>query len=199
MSTMKYASLDLGTVEAVFNKLGGLEGAAKFLRDEVTLVSKPKDSSILDFIGTVTVPATTKRFVAGDRFVINTGTNAPVKISWIGENFQNWFLGTTEEPVDEQKLSYHKLLKSSLDGLILAELGGQKVAETTLSAIFHLMSLQPNGQKGVLLTNGYTNIFYVGGRAVCCRWDGDGWDVNASEVTNPFRWSADYRVFSRNS
>ncbi len=29
--TMKYATLDLGTIEAVFNKLGGLEGAKRFL------------------------------------------------------------------------------------------------------------------------------------------------------------------------
>lgn len=34
---MKYASLDLGTVEAVFNKLGGLEGAHAFLRGEQKL------------------------------------------------------------------------------------------------------------------------------------------------------------------
>jgi len=34
---MKYASLDLGTVEAVFNKLGGLEGARAFLRGEQKL------------------------------------------------------------------------------------------------------------------------------------------------------------------
>lgn len=34
---MKYAPLDLGTVEAVFNKLGGLEGARAFLRGEQKL------------------------------------------------------------------------------------------------------------------------------------------------------------------
>ena len=54
MSTMKYASLVLGTVEAVFNKLGGLEGAAQFLRDELVLISKPKlkplPEPMLDFI-----------------------------------------------------------------------------------------------------------------------------------------------------
>ena len=53
-TTMKYASLDLGTVEAVFNKLGGLEGAAQFLRDELTLVSQPKPEPppepVLDFL-----------------------------------------------------------------------------------------------------------------------------------------------------
>lgn len=38
--TMKYARLDLGTIEAVFNKLGGIEGAERFLRGEIT-VSAP--------------------------------------------------------------------------------------------------------------------------------------------------------------
>jgi hypothetical protein len=34
---MKYGKVDFGTTEAVFNKLGGLEGIAKFLRGETTV------------------------------------------------------------------------------------------------------------------------------------------------------------------
>ena len=37
---MKYKKLDLGTIEAVVNKLGGMEGVEKFLRGELT-VSEP--------------------------------------------------------------------------------------------------------------------------------------------------------------
>ena len=39
MSTqqMKYARLDLGTIEAVINKLGGVEGVERFLRDELVV------------------------------------------------------------------------------------------------------------------------------------------------------------------
>lgn len=37
MSTMKYASLSLGMVEAVFNKLGGMDGAQRFLSGELTV------------------------------------------------------------------------------------------------------------------------------------------------------------------
>ena len=37
MATMKYASLDLGTIEAVVNKLGGLDGIRRFLAGELTL------------------------------------------------------------------------------------------------------------------------------------------------------------------
>ncbi|MEA1929787.1 MAG: hypothetical protein U9M92_02845 [Patescibacteria group bacterium] len=37
-STMKYASVSFGTAEAVFNKLGGLEGIEAFLRGETEVV-----------------------------------------------------------------------------------------------------------------------------------------------------------------
>lgn len=37
---MKYASLELGTIEAVFNKLGGMEGAQRFLRGDTEVVIK---------------------------------------------------------------------------------------------------------------------------------------------------------------
>lgn len=40
MSTNKYASVDFGTAEAVFNKLGGMEGIHRFLRGETELVVK---------------------------------------------------------------------------------------------------------------------------------------------------------------
>ncbi len=38
--TMKYATLNLGTIEALVNKLGGLEGVNRFLRGEIT-ISEP--------------------------------------------------------------------------------------------------------------------------------------------------------------
>ena len=42
MSTqiMKYADVKLGTIEAVLNKLGGMEGIERFLRGEIELVEK---------------------------------------------------------------------------------------------------------------------------------------------------------------
>jgi hypothetical protein len=50
---MKYAGLDLGTIEATFNILGGIEGAARLRRGELVLVEAPKPEPIpepqLDF------------------------------------------------------------------------------------------------------------------------------------------------------
>lgn len=49
-STMKYKDLDLGTIEATFNLLGGLEGAARLRRGELVLVeAQPKPEPVLDF------------------------------------------------------------------------------------------------------------------------------------------------------
>ena len=39
---MKYKDLTLGQVEAILNKLGGMDGAMKFLRDELLIISEPE-------------------------------------------------------------------------------------------------------------------------------------------------------------
>lgn len=51
-TTMKYASLDLGTIEAVFNKLGGMEGAQRFLRGDF-VVSRPVRPWTVDAEGVI--------------------------------------------------------------------------------------------------------------------------------------------------
>ena len=168
--------------------------------------SKPTPS-ILELVSTVAVSATTAKFVAKEKFVRDTGRKANVKISHLGDNFTAWFMsgkGKTEDPISETKLRYHKLRQSSVDGPIITELGGEAKAETTLSEMFSLMEQQKKGEDGVLLNNGYANIFYIKDqngvlRAVYVDWDDDGWYVSADSVEDPFRWSDGYQAFSRNS
>lgn len=210
-----------GPLNQLIVNLGGQEGdqweeeLKKFLRKEpcwsngqVAQVTQPKTKpSIPELVSTVGVSATTSRFVAKDRFVVNTKRNAPVKISVVWDNFTSWFLsgdGKTEDPISEQTLRYHKLRKSSVDGPIIAELGGEEKSETTLTEMFFLMEKQKNGEDGVLLNNGYANIFYVRDqtgvlRAVNVGWNDDGWYVNAFSVESPYRWHGGRQVFSRNS
>lgn len=163
---------------------------------------KPLNSSSRKLFGTVFIPATTKKFVARDKFVVNTGKKALVKISYLGNNFQNWFLGKIEEPAVKMSLRYAELVESSVDGPILAELGD--TAETTLAQMHALMERQKNGENGALLNNGHANIFYVRDingrlRAMYVRWRGDGWDVGARSVAHPDEWCDGYRVFSCDS
>lgn len=167
-------------------------------------LGKPARELLLALVGTTTVAATMIPFVAREHFAVNTKRNAPVKISYLGDNFKEWFLGKTEEPFAGFALNYAKLLRSSVDGPIIAELGGEEKAETTLTEFFSLMKVQRDGQSGFLLNDGCANIFYVRDvngilRAVSANWSDDGWTVNANPVTSPDEWYGGRRVFSRNS
>ena len=154
---------------------------------------------LLAQLGTVVIPAITVQFVVREKLVVG---NSPIKIGWLGEDLEAWFLGKIEEPTVEITLRYAKLTMASRDGPIMAELGENK--ETTLAQIYALMERQPNGEQGVLLTNRWANIFYVCDangdlRAVDVYWGVDGWYINARSVAGPRGWGGMDRVFSRNS
>ena len=202
----KYGSWNRGQDEALLNILGGQEIAEKIIARKVKVTIQEIEETLLELVSTIKISATTDRFVARDKFVVNTGRNASVKISAVWDNFTEWFLsgdGKTEDPIQEQTLRRMKLRKSSVDGSIIAELGGEAKAETTLSEMFSLMEKQPNGEDGDLFTNSYANIFYIKDssgvlRAVGVGWHDDGWSVYASEVSGPHGWRGGHRVFSRN-
>ena len=172
-----------------------------------TIVDGNPNLSILEFISTVGVSSTTSPFSAKDRFVINTDRKAKVKISDLGGNFTKWFLsgsGKIEDPITEQVLRCHRLRQTSADTSIIAELGDETKAETTLTELYSLMEKQGNGEDGVLLNNGYANIFYIRDqngvlRAVYAFWHGFSWLMYACELEGPSGWCGGYLVFSRNS
>jgi len=169
----------------------------------------PRSNSLLEFVGIVLVPATTGKFIARDKFVINTKRNAPVKISCVNYNFKEYFLsgdGKTKDPMSEHALRYAKLCKESEDGTTIKELGGEAKAETTLSEMFSSMEKQGEGEDGALLNNGGANLFYIQDcsgvlRVVCVFWrDKDaGWRIRAFPVEDSGHWSVGDQVFSHNS
>ena len=202
---MKYGELNLGQMEAIVNKLGGMDGVSRFLSGEIVVVL-PKPELLLEPVGMITFPATTERFVASEKFVKDTSQNAPVKIGSVGNNFSRWFSEKTEDPRGETELRYQKLRKASRDLPIISELGGEERVETSLAEIYVLVERQGNGKKGVLLTDARANIFYVRDidgilRAVFVDWRGwrGGWSVFASDVEDPRPWLEGDHVFSSNS
>lgn len=164
--------------------------------------AQPPRTTLLQPLGTVVIPATTAPFVARDAFVVTTGRRAQANITWMGDNFREWFLSKIEEPIMETTLHYAKLSKALPDAPVLKELGEFK--ETTLGQIFYLMSRQSNGEEGVLLIDGWANVFYVVDaygalRAVLVRRRHGGWRVGAGPVVGPDEWGAGNRFFFRNS
>lgn len=171
---------------------------------QVTQVAEPTPS-ILELVSTVVIPATTSRFVACEKFVVNIRHNARVKISYLDGNFTEWFLngdGKIEDSISERTLHYAKLREASVGGPIIAELGGEEKSETTLTELFALMAKQGDCEEGVLLNSSLANIFYIKDRAsvlrvVYVRSGVLGWDVYAYSSDSPGRWSSGIQVFFR--
>lgn len=160
---------------------------------------------ILKFLGTVDILASTKKFVAKEKFVRDNGHKTKVKISYLCDNFTLWFLSgdsKIEDPMSVHMLRYYKLRKSSMNVSIITELSVEELVETTLSESFSLMEKQGKGEDGILLNNSCNNIFYIRDqngvlRTVIVRWDGEGWVVFASSVEHMVIWADGIRVFSR--
>lgn len=161
-----------------------------------------KANRILKFVGKVTIPAATEKFVAKDKFKLKENGGI---CSFLGPNFINWFLsgdGKIEHLVGEYVLCYAKLFKTSPDIWIVNELDGEEKTETTLFEIFSLMDKQKDGEKGVLLTNSRTNIFYVRDfrgvfRSVGVCWSDGGWYIDGNLVCHDSQWFNCERVFYR--
>ena len=133
-------------------------------------------------------------------------TEGPVKF-YIWNNFSNWILKNAPEEIPEYacNLSKYQLTERMYDSQILDELGQPKPFTVLefLAVLKRLVEKQPNGEEGILLNNGYANIFYVilpDGCvvAVSVRW-GSGsreWLCNASDLDDD-RWYGGRCVFSR--
>lgn len=61
--------------------------------------------------------------------------------------------------------------------------------------IAELISKQESGKEGLLLNNGYANLFYTPQCVVYVYWYGSDWDVHAWDRVDS-RWTAGGRVFS---
>jgi len=188
------AELTAGQLNALVKKVGGKERVLEILRGEAEIVVKQPD--LLCRVTTVEVPGTAK-FVAKSRL-------KAANVGWTDDNFNQLFRDKVEEQVSDATLVVSRLEKGSLDAPILAELGDR--AETQLAHMFALLEKQNKGEQGVLLTNGYANIFYIRGTdgnlwAVGAVWGSGGgcWGVGAYSVESPGRWNVGCQVFSRDS
>lgn len=187
---MKYNDLTLGTIEAIVNKLGGMEGVGRFLRGGLVV----KAAELLREVARAAVGGAA-RFVARDHL---TAAN----IGWMSDDFKRYFLNVVEEKVEGVTLTVHRLKKASLGAPILSELGD--CAEISLAHFFELMKRQSKGEAGPLLVNGWANIAYIRGNdgnlwAVDAYWNDTDrdWDVYVYSVEDPHEWGDGRQVLSR--
>ena len=153
-----------------------------------------------------TDPATTsallgvQQFVASKHFKETASSNSEIKISWLGATFKQRFLPKVEDDGSGAILRAFVLRKPSRDAEIIAGLSIHD--ETRLGDLWCLLSRQPNGESGTLLTNAVPNVFFIRDidghlGAVDAVWGGAGWEIGASSVDAPRQWLAGRRVISR--
>ncbi len=161
-------------------------------------------SDLLEFVATATLDPIDRFSVAE---VIKNGKIGDVKF-WFGSNFQRVFGSLEETDIPATTLKFHRLKNGSVDGPILEDLGGAKQIKAFVAYIFSLCCRQGQGQEGVLLTNGYANIFYIPDPndpetywAVSCSWNSSygRWYVGADPVTYLDKWRAGRQVVSCDS
>lgn len=143
----------------------------------------------------------TERFVAAEHFREALSPSVAVKISWLGAMFRRRVLSKIEDDGDGGALLRRfTLRRSSQSAGIVAELNIHH--ETKLADVWCLLSRQPNGEPGVLLTNAIPNIFYVRDsddalRAVDAVWAGAGWEIGASAIDGSHQWPSGSQVIAR--
>lgn len=157
--------------------------------------------TILSYLGSGPFPAI-GLFVAQEHFRISDSTSK-VKISQMGKNFRAWFLVKTEVPISDRRIVYYKLLKTSADRNILAELDANNKVPSTLQMIWYLICHQKNGEIGSLLNDGKANVFFVKDvnnilRAVSVLWDAGGWQICARPIGDSMDWLEGRQIFSVN-
>jgi len=119
---------------------------------------------------------------------------AEVVYGFLGDDLKGLIEDKLEEPaLAGTTLRVHRLCKPSVDGPIIAELGGESVAETTFGQMDQFLKLQGRPDKAVWY------IFYIKVNgvlwAVRCYWTSP-WNVEASPVAFPRRWCEGRQIVS---
>ncbi len=130
-------------------------------------------------------------------------------IGWNGENLKANFLaghGHIEKDISAAKIGIYQLETRANNQEIVDALGGWEKASIHLGRLGFLLEQQSNGENGLLLTNGFANLFPVedenGGKwLVDAYWYASYrfWYVEPYSLSDALQWRAGDRVFSRDS
>jgi hypothetical protein len=207
---MKYPTMDWGTMEAVVNKLGGMEGVGQLLRGEMKLVMKKVEAtvvSILTFVKTITAPA-----VAGKK--TNDCFTSKSRYCYRDDDLDNWLPENQPEQI-ESKFSVMKIKKSATfkqvvesfleikgDIKLLSQALKERGHTTTLPVIESLIERQEGGEDVLLRTDGWASFFFVeddegGVSVVRVRRLGRQWYVGVYTLGSVDVWCDDLRFFFR--
>lgn len=171
-----------------------------------------KRSDLIEILGTIEIPPSEGPFVVRDHIRLKSQGGI---FSNFGQGFYAKFLdgdGQEERPYFGSVVYRSRLTRKASDtqqgeevgAAIIPAIGGESWVRTRLYELFWLANQQPNGETGVLLTNGMANIFYIRDRhgglyavILCWETDANGWCINASSIKDFGKWDSSSQVFSQ--
>ena len=145
---------------------------------------------VLELVREIEAPAT-EAFELLDFF--NTG-NKVVKFAWIDGDLARCFPDGHIPVEGPRKLVVSKLTRNATE----KEFRVAESEKTTWADLKHLLEQQPKDEKGDLLTNSWSNLFFIGSCLVRVRWLGGGWRVRVDPTDESYEWSEGSLRFSRN-
>ncbi len=188
---MKYSKMEWGTMEAVVNKLGGMEGVQRLLRDEL-VISEATVKKLLERLPITIALPVVAQFVAAEKFRPGETIDG-IKVGWLGDNFKEHLLPKTESAVVAEELVLNKLLKNSRDPAIITALGGEEKVEVGLGQFWEFLKTADQNLWYVAYIRDTEDVLW----AVRASWDGGGLSVGAGSLVNPRGWRTDRRFLSR--
>ncbi|ACF02805.1 conserved hypothetical protein [Rhodopseudomonas palustris TIE-1] len=173
----------------------GLRPGAELLQPQLAKSCPPSGAE-----PSTTESVSTKQFVVAQLFRESAAVRSSVAISWLGTTFKQRFVDKVEPAPTHTILQPFHLRRPARASEIVAWLGDR--GETSLGEMWCLLSLQPNGESGALLTNATPNLFFIRDRdgklwTVDVLWGGPGWEIGASAVDGDRPWDAGAQAFSR--
>lgn len=123
---------------------------------------------------------------------------------WVWDGFRE-SIAARAEAIDAPTnfgVDFHEITapNGATDASIETALGDDHLFdENTLCAIIaEMISVQEGGKEGLLLNNGYANLFYTSGLVVRVRWRAEGgkWDVDSWHRGGGGGWDRGRRVFA---
>ncbi len=151
----------------------------------IPLLQPKRKESQLEFVDDIEIPATTKKFVAREKFVVGMDPDSEIPIAEIDEDFRQWFLSgdLSEDPMDQTTVSCSRLKHFISDIALINEIGGEDLSEVLATEMFVAMKSQHN----VLKEKRELVNFYVRDgsgilRAIQWGWLKTGWGISAFPI-----------------
>lgn len=183
-----------GFTATLVSKLGQSPDVLAALKRELQSKAKPTPAPVaplLEQIGEPIELSSSERFAVADEFLL--GTDYPLPVSYMGDNFKRQLLPLIEASVPKATLQKRKLLKSSVDTQILKELSGEEKARSYMAHVKQFLQTADRSD---------WYIFYVvDAFGVLCAlvvlWRGGGWSLDVFPVSDPGQWDAGSVVVAR--